>query len=378
MIGDLVTEYRIDIPQDTLDDLHRRIAGTRWPRQLPGTGWERGVPVDALRELAAYWAGGFSWRDQEARLNALPQFTTTIDGAPVHFAHVRSPEPDALPLVLSHGYPSSFAEFRRLVGPLSDPRAHGADAADAFHLVIPSLPGYAFSNPLSEPGWTMTRMARAVAELMRRLGYERYVAHGTDVGAGVCGMLGSFDPEHVAAVHVSSDPSSLGLLEGMLPPVDDTFSEQERERHEYWTGYGREGRGYLQIQGTRPQTLAYGLHDSPVAQLAWIAEKFQAWTVVPVERDDVLTDVSIYWFTGSGASAAHFLYDAQHSAEWPPPSSTPQGWAMFSAEPLARRVFNPDGRIEHFTEFDTGGHFPALEVPELLIGDLREFFRKFR
>jgi len=378
MAEDSIDRYRIAVPDDAVDDLVRRVWTTRWPRQPPGTGWERGTPVDYLEELAAYWAWVYSWRDHEAALNTFPQYTTVIDGATVHFAHVRSPEPNAVPLLLTHGYPSSFAEFHRVIGPLADPRSHGGDAADAFHVVVPSLPGYGFSTPLTETGWTMSRMAKAWVELMRRLGYDRYFAHGTDVGAGVTGMLGSFDPEHVAAVHVSTDPISLALLEGMLPEVDDSFTEEEKRRHAHWSRYGQQGRGYLQILGTKPQTVAYGLHDSPVALLAWIVEKLATWSTVDIDWDDILTGASIYWFTGSGASTAHFIYESAHSTEWPAPSDVPQGWAVFGAEALMRRAFNHDGKIEHFAEYATGGHFPALEVPRVLVDELRGYFRTVR
>jgi len=369
-----ISEYRIQISEADLDDLSRRIAETRWPRQLPGTGWERGVPVDYLRDLASYWAGGFAWRDQEARLNAFPQFRTEIDGATIHFVHMRSPHPQAMPLVLTHGYPSSFAEFIDVIRPL----AHPEDPADAFHVVVPSLPGFGFSGPLGEAGWTIARTARAWAELMRRLGYDRYVAHGTDVGAGVTGMLGAFDADHVMALHISADPTSLALLEGMLPDEDDSFTDYERERIDQWRAFGSEGRGYLQIQRTKPQTIAYGLNDSPAGQLAWMAEKFESWSCRPVDRDVLLTEVSIYWFTGSGASTAHSLYDAAHAMEWPAPRNVPQGWAVFGAESLTRRALNPEGNIEHFAEYEAGGHFPALEVPDLLVDDLRTYFRGFR
>ncbi|HEX6683376.1 MAG TPA: epoxide hydrolase [Candidatus Limnocylindrales bacterium] len=375
-ISDEITEYRIEIPDEDVADLNRRITQTRWPRQLPGTGWERGVPVDYLRDLASHWTGGYSWRDTEARLNAFPQFKTVIDGAPIHFVHVRSPHPQARPLILTHGYPSSFVEFAEVITPL----AHPDDPDDAFHVVVPSLPGYGFSGPLEQTGWTLSRTAHAWAELMRRLGYDRYFAHGTDIGAGVTGMLGSFDSDHAAALHVCADPTSLALLEGMLPNEDDSFTDEERERLEHWRNYGAEGRGYLHIQRSKPQTLAYGLNDSPVAQLAWMAEKFEAWTgpTTRVDREALLTEVSIFWYTSSGVTAAHSIYEAAHSMDWPAPSTVPQGWSIFGSESLLRRALNPDGKIEHFTEHEAGGHFPALEVPDLLVEDIRDYFREYR
>ena len=383
---DGIRPFRIDVPQADLDDLDDRLRRTRWPADVPGTGWTRGVPVDYLQGLAEYWRTGYDWRRHEARLNELPQFTTDIDGQQIHFLHVRSPEPDALPLIVTHGYPSSIAELSHVVGPLADPRSHGGDAADAFHVVVPSLPGFGYSGPVTEPGWESTRTAKAWVELMRRLGYERYGAHGSDIGAGVSGDLGIHDPERVVGAHVTTDPTALALIGGMLPDEADDMTDAQRARLAVLRAWEAEGRGYLQIQGTRPQTLAYGLTDSPVAQLAWIAEKFQEWTnpaaALPedaVDRDDLLTNVSIYWFTGTGTSAANFLYEASHAdRDWGAQSPAPVGMAVFAADDLLRYVLDPGGHIEHWSEFDQGGHFPALEAPDLLVGDVRAFFRRLR
>jgi len=379
-----IRPFRIAIPQADLDDLRGRLARTRWPDELPEVGWSRGVPLGYLKELAAYWADGFDWRAWEARLNQFPQHVTTIDGQPIHFLHVRSPEPDALPLLVTHGYPSSVAEFVNLIGPLTDPRAHGGDPADAFHVVAPSLPGFGFSVPLAA-GWESSRTAKAWVELMRRLGYQRYGAHGGDIGAGVSGDLGGLDPERVVGAHVNTDPTGLALL-GLLPAEVDGLGEAEAASHRWLLQYGEDGKGYLQIQGTRPQTLAYGLTDSPAAQLAWIVEKFKEWTnpaeQLPeeaVDRDQLLTNVSTYWFTRSGASAAQFLYEAAHAArEWGAPSPAPTGFAVFGEGSLMRRVLDPEHKVEHWSEFDRGGHFPAMEVPDLLAGDVRAFFRPLR
>jgi pimeloyl-ACP methyl ester carboxylesterase len=380
-----IRPFRVDVPPADLDDLKARLTRARWPGELPGTGWSRGVPLTYLRPLAAYWAEGFDWRAQEAALNRIPQYATEIDGQPVHFLHVRSPEPDALPLVLTHGWPSSSVEYLRLLGPLADPRAHGGDPADAFHVVAPSLPGFGFSTPLRGPGWGLARTARAWAELMRRLGYARYGAHGSDIGAGVTGMLGAADSAHVVATHVASDPTALALVEGLIPDDLARFSPAERDRLEELRRFGADGRGYLQIQGTRPQTLAYALNDSPTGQLAWIVEKFREWTdparELPedaVDRDQLLTGVSVYWFTGSGASSAQLGYEASHAGEWPEPSATPQGWAVFGDGGIIRRLVDPEQAIAHWSEFDRGGHFPAMEVPDLLVADLRAFFRPHR
>jgi epoxide hydrolase len=380
-----IRPFRIAVPQADLDDLRARLVRTRWPDELPGVGWSRGVPLGYLKELAAHWADGFDWRAQEARLNQFPQHTTTIDGQPIHFLHVPSPEPDALPLLVTHGYPSSIAEFLEIIGPLTDPRAHGGDPTDAFHVIAPSLPGFGFSTPLRAAGWESSRTARAWVELMRRLGYPRYGAHGGDIGAGISGDLSGLDPERVVGAHVNTDPTGLALL-GLLPAELDGLSEAEAASHQRLRQYGEDGKGYLQIQGTRPQTLAYGLTDSPAGQLAWIVEKFKEWTdptkELPdqaVDRDQLLANVSTYWFTCSGASAATFLYEAAHAVrEWGAPSPAPTGFAVFGEGSLMRRVLDPDHKVQHWSEFDRGGHFPAMEVPDLLVGDVRAFFRRFR
>ncbi len=386
MDTDTIREFRLDVPQADLDDLRDRLARVRWPAQLPGNGWERGVPVDYLRGLAEHWRTGYDWRQHEARLNELPQFTTDIDGQIVHFLHVRSPEPDALPLVVTHGYPSAVVEMLGLVGPLTDPRAHGGDPADAFHLVVPSLPGFGLSTPLGDAGWELTRTSTAWVELMARLGYDRYGAHGSDIGAGVAGGLGIHDPERVVGAHVTTDPTALALIGGMLPDESDDMSDEQKGRLAVYRQWEADGRGYLQIQSTRPQTLAYGLADSPVAQLAWIVEKFQEWTnpaaALPedaVDLDQLLTIVSLYWFTGTGPTAANFIYEASHAErDWSAVSPAPTGMAVFAADDLLRYVLNPGGQIEHWSEFSEGGHFPAMEVPDLLVGDIRAFFRPLR
>jgi epoxide hydrolase len=384
---DEITPFRIAVPDADLADLHDRLARTRWPDDHPA-GWERGVPASYLKRLAERWRTGFDWRAQEARLNAYPQFTTTIDGQNIHFLHVRSPEPDALPLILNHGYPGSVAEFLEVIGPLTDPRAHGGDPADAFHVVAPSLPGYGFSTPASEPGWIPTRMARAFAELMRRLGYDRYGAQGGDVGSAVAGGLGSGDAEHVVGVHLNSDPLTAVAIVPLPPPGDPAlaaFTDADRATLDRLRRHPEEGLGYIKIQSTRPQTVGYALTDSPVGQLAWIVEKFKEWThhraELPedaVDIDQLLTNVSIYWFTRTATSTAHFLYDVAHSNDWGAGGGAPQGWAVFDADPIVRRLCDPDHEIAHWSEFDEGGHFAAMEAPGTLVGDVRKFFRTLR
>jgi pimeloyl-ACP methyl ester carboxylesterase len=381
-----IRPFRIQIPQADLDDLRDRLARTRWPDELPGVGWTRGVPLGYLNELAAYWRDGYDWRKHEARLNELPQFTTTIDGANVHFLHVRSPEPDALPLILTHGWPGSMVELLEVVGPLTDPRAHGSDPADAFHLVIPSIPGYGFSGPTHDTGWTTSRVARAWAELMAGLGYERYGAQGGDWGAFVSPELGRIDPDHVVGVHVNA--ATFGFIP--LGPVDPdelaTFTDAEKARLERLnTSTAGPGNGYFEVQATRPQTLAYALTDSPVGQLAWIVEKFKEWTHaadVPedaVDRDQLLTNVMLYWLTGTANSSARLYYDNTHAGfSGQQPGTTPTGVAVFAEDYAIRRYAERGNNIVHWSEFDRGGHFAAMEAPDLLVGDVREFFRGVR
>ena len=377
-----IEQFRIDIPQQDLDDLAERLARTRWPSVLPGPAWQRGVPVGYLRDLAAYWQDGFDWRAQEEQLNSIPQYTTQIDGQTIHFQHIRSPEPHATPLLLIHGWPGSIVEFRHVTAPLSDPRAHGRDPVDAFDLVIPSLPGFGFSGPVTEPGWNSRQIAAALAELMRRLGYDRYGAQGGDFGAFVAPDLGRVDPDHVVGVHVNA--ATMGFIPfGDIPEAEQaTLSPTEKERVQRLGNFMIEGNGYYQIQATRPQTLSYALTDSPAGQLAWIVEKFKEWTnsghQLPEEaisRDDILTDVSIYWFTGTAGSAANVTYyESMHSGNWPTPSPVPTGVAVFAEDVAIRRYAEQANNIVHWTDFDAGGHFAALETPDLLIQDVRAFF----
>jgi pimeloyl-ACP methyl ester carboxylesterase len=396
--GTEIRPFQAEIPQADLDDLRDRLARTRWPSEVPGVGWSRGVPLGYLKELAGYWRDGFDWRKQEARLNQVPQFTTTVDGQTIHFLHMRSPEPGALPLVITHGYPSSVVEFLDLVGPLTDPAAHGGDPADAFHLVIPSLPGFGFSTPLQGVGWgNLFRVAGAFGEVMARLGYDRYGTQGGDIGAGVSGMLGMLHPDRVTAVHLNGPVPAFPFG----PPIDpEGLAEADQVRARRFNQFQADGLGYLQLQATRPQTLAYALNDSPVAQLAWIVEKFREWTdpsaELPedaVDRDRLLANVSLYWFTGGGASAANFLYEGMqafrefvaqagsgdaggHAAE--APAGPPTGVAVFAADNSIRSLLEPTADIVHWSEFDRGGHFAAMEAPDLLVEDVRAFFRSRR
>jgi pimeloyl-ACP methyl ester carboxylesterase len=383
--------YRVDIPQADLDDLHRRLAGTRWPEGLPGEGWERGVPMDYLRELAEYWRTEFDWRAAERRINAYDQFVTEIDGVEVHFLHARSAEKDAVPLILTHGWPGAFTEFLGVLDALTDPVRHGGPASDAFHVVVPSLPGYGFSSAPTEPGWDTERVARAWAELMARLGYDRYFVQGGDWGSPISLRLGLADPEHVAGVHVN--------MLVTVPPPDDpaavaALDEHDQARLRSAMGFEQDGTGWRKIQSTRPVTLSYALTDSPVGQLAWITEKVKEWSDsadVPedaVRRDDLLTIASIYWFTGSAGSSAQLYYESSHSMEkflrtWigPWPLTMPVGVVQAAGDvvhPVRRFAEGILPTLSHWREYDHGGHFLALEQPRLFVGDVREFFRTVR
>ncbi|MBB5790162.1 epoxide hydrolase family protein [Jiangella mangrovi] len=380
-----ITPFRLEITDAELADLHARLDATRWPAPLPGDGWDTGVPTGWLRDLARYWRHEYDWRVAERELNSYPQFTTEIDGQTIHFLHVRSPHDDALPLVLTHGWPGSIVEFLDLIGPLTDPVAHGGDAADAFHVVIPSLPGYGLSGPLNEPGWTMERIGAAWAELMSRLGYERYGTQGGDMGGTVSPAVARVAPDRVVGVHTNGGPGPIAPF----PMPDDeraTLTDLEKDRVARIEAFMQEEFGYIAIQSTRPQTLAYGLVDSPVAQLAWIMDKFREWThpreadpLTVVDRDRLLTNVMLYWLTGTGGSAAYAGY-AQAPA-WGVTkeiSGVPTAALVFAHDVAIRRYAETENRITRWNDVDRGGHFAALEEPELLLADVREFFRDLR
>lgn len=374
-----IERFHMDVPQPDLDDLHDRLARTRWPGPAPSPGWVYGVNRDHLRELVEYWRTGYDWRAHEARLNAVPQYTTVIDGQRVHFLHARSPEPDATPLIITHGWPSTVHDFLAILGPLTDPRAHGGDPADAFHVVAPSLPGFAFSGPTGAPGWDAGRIARAWAELMRRLGYDRYGAQGGDWGAIIAPELGRAAPERVVGVHVNA-------LADAATPVHpgelDALSEADRERAARNRAWWYPHSGYATQMSTRPQTLAYALNDSPAGQLAWNLEWFADWDPaatdqVPVDRDALLTDVTILWLTGTAGSAAR-LYMESAATAWgrrPAPSGVATGVAVFPGDRAVRGLAELSHTITRWTAYDRGGHFASLQAPDLLVADVRAFFR---
>ncbi|MEU5943454.1 epoxide hydrolase family protein [Micromonospora sp. NPDC047548] len=363
----MIKPFRIDIPQADLDDLADRLARTRWPDELPDAGWDYGIPLARVRELAEHWRTAYDWRKHEAELNQYPQFTTEIDGQNIHFLHVRSADPDALPLILTHGWPGSVVEFLDVIGPLSE----------QFHLVIPSIPGFGFSGPTRERGWDVTRVARAWAELMRRLGYQRYGAQGGDFGSGISRTLGGVAPENVVGVHLNYLPTP--------PPPgwagEADLSEQDRARLARIKQLMAQRHPHQVLYSTRPQTVSYALIDSPVGQLAWIAEKFTEWTDPrsTITTDRILTNVALYWLTATTASAARLIRESAFGGR-PLPCPPPVGVAVFahditlSVRPLAERAYT----ITHWSEFDRGGHFAAMEVPDLFIDDVRAFFRNLR
>lgn len=371
-----LTPFRINIPPADLDDLRNRLAHTRWPNPVPGrddrTDFSRGIPLVYLKELVEYWHDGFDWRTQEAKLNEYEQVTTVVNGQTFHIVHVRSTNPQATPLMLNHGWPGSFVEYQHLIPLLTD----------EFHVIIPSLPGFGFSTPLSGTGWELARTAAAYAEIMMRLGYERFAAHGTDIGSGTTGRLAAEYPERVIGTHLGLDPFLLGLVGDKFPYPDGLSTDETAQIEAVRTEASAE-RGYLLMHNHRPDTIGAALTDSPVGQLAWIAEKFKTktdgtWRTPDesVDRDQLLTNISLYWFTRGGASSAQFYYEAEHSGlDLVMATQVPTGWAVFNTHPLVRRAMDPGQAISHWSEFTEGGHFPAMDATKLLANDIRTFFR---
>ncbi|MFC5822552.1 epoxide hydrolase family protein [Nonomuraea insulae] len=382
-----ITPFKIDISDDALRDLRERLERTRWPEAETVTDWSQGVPLAYLRELCRYWGERYDWRATEARLNALPQFRTEIDGIGVHFAHVRSPHPQALPLVITNGWPGSMAEYLKVVGPLTDPTAYGGDASDAFHVVLPSIPGYNFSDKPARPGWNVQRVARAWAELMARLGYDRYGAQGSDWGTSISTSLGQQDLDHLAGIHLTPpiaapDPATFDdLTRAEQATLDALRNAQEWES------------GYSAQQSTRPQTLGYALLDSPAGLCGWIVEKFRAWTDCDGEpenaltRDEILDTVTLYWLTGTATSSARLYWESfKQVSEWFNQVTTdtvtvPTGCSIFPKEiprPSRRWAAKRYTDIRYWKEVAQGGHFAALEQPELFVDEIRSFFRLVR
>jgi pimeloyl-ACP methyl ester carboxylesterase len=378
-----MTPFVIDIAQADLDDLRDRLARTRWPRQLPGDDWSRGVPVDYLRDLAGYWADGYDWRAHEARLNEFGQFITEIDGLDVHFLHVRSPEPDALPLILTHGWPNSIVEFTELIGPLTDPRAYGGDPTQAFHVVVPSVPGFGFSAPPPETGFTINQVARMWAELMDRLGYEHYGAQGGDLGAYVAPEMARVAPERVVGVHIDG---GFGFpTEADRPDMNEAERDEWRQMQQWMSG----GVDHHALLRAAPQTFAYAWHDSPVGLLAWMMQKFKEFSfLVPtpeqaIARDHLLTNVSLYWFTGTSGSSSWPMYERLTIADdggfaWPKGQTRVPSGVYGGGSALMRRLAERDNTIVWWPEQNPGGHFVAMEVPVMHAADIRAFFDKVR
>lgn len=375
--------FVVDVPQQDLDDLSERLRRTRWPDALPGSGWSLGTELAYLQDLCGFWADGFDWRAAEARLNAFPQFLTEVDGEQLHYLHVPSPHPDALPLLLTHGWPGSVIEFLGVLPALVDPGAHGGDASDAFTVVCPSIPGYAWSGPTRQRGWDIRRVAGALARLMADLGYERYGAQGGDWGAIATAHLGVLDAEHLVGIH-------LNMVNARRPPgFDDAqLSDAERADVADLRSFRTHETGYQAIQGTKPQSLAYGLNDSPAGLAGWMVEKFRTWSDCggdlesAISRDDLLANLTTYWVTGTAGSAARLYFETTSAGSTLPGArvEVPTGVARFP-----REIYRPPRAwveaafdLRHWTALPRGGHFAALEQPDALVADVREFFRPLR
>jgi pimeloyl-ACP methyl ester carboxylesterase len=380
--------FEIDIPQADIDDLKARLANARLPAQIPGTGWEYGTNAEYLKDLVDYWQNDFDWRAQERELNQFDQFITNIDEVPIHFIHQRSSNPDAMPLLITHGWPGSFVEFRKLIGPLTEPQLYGGRAEDAFHVVIPSLPGFGFSGEPQERGYNPERMAHVLASLMQRLGYERYGAQGGDWGAIINRVHAARYPDRMIGLHsnfvLASPPEDPAVRAAV--PAAETAAREAR------AAFMANEVGYQQIQGTKPQSLGVALNDSPAGLAAWIVEKFHGWSDIDQQsvdgleakftKDEILTDISVYWFTASITASTRIYYESRNF-----PASEPTGYitvptagALFPAEIyITPRLWaESQYNIVRWTPMPRGGHFAAMEEPELLLEDVRAFFSSLR
>lgn len=385
-------QFKIQIPAQEIDYLNQRLSNTRWPGETINEGWKKGVPTDYLKKLAGYWRHQFDWKKQEALLNQYPQFITEIDGQRIHFLHIRSADANATPLMLIHGWPGSFADFVNVIEPLTNPPA--GKGISAFHLVIPSIPGFGFSTPVKEKGWNMFRIAAAFSALMETLGYSKFAVHGGDMGAGIASIMAAVAANKLIGTHINTDFYSVAGL-GMFPSDTSFLSDEEKSRLERMKEYKKNGTAYLEIQSTRPQTIAYSLSDSPVGQLAWIVEKYKEWTDEDKELpedaisiDQILTNVSLYWFNKNGASSADVLYEnmsmafnwgsegSQASSQWTPPKvrAAMTVFGKNADKTLFKKLLSFAGEPDHYIFHEKGGHFPAMEVPGLLVEDLREVF----
>ncbi|HTY97654.1 MAG TPA: epoxide hydrolase [Solirubrobacteraceae bacterium] len=376
-----VTPFAIEVDERQLVDLRERLRRTRWPEPEPVSDWSQGIPLAYLRELCEHWSERYDWRRTEAALNAYEQGVAELDGLPIHFLHVRSPHEGALPLVMTHGWPGSIIEFQKVIGPLTDPVAHGGEAADAFHLVCPSLPGYGFSAKPTSPGWNVQRIAGAWAQLMARLGYQRYGAQGGDWGSAVTMALGLLDQQHLAGIHLNMALADPKALQGL-----GELNEQEQSALASFAEYARWDSGYSTQQSTRPQTVGYGLVDSPAGLCGWIVEKFWSWTDCDghpenvLARDELLDNVMLYWLPAAGASSARLYWESFNSRNFDP-IAVPAGISVFPKE-----IFRVSRRwaetrftdLRHFGEPPRGGHFAAMEQPQRFVEEVRASFRSVR
>jgi epoxide hydrolase len=377
-----VVPFKVYVPQAALEDLKKRLGDTRWPEKEPVTDWSQGVPLAKAQALIEYWGAQYDWRRVEGVLNSLPQFRTQIDGLGIHFIHVRSKHENALPIILTHGWPGSVVEFLQVISPLVDPTAYGGKIEDAFHIVIPSLPGFGFSDKPTESGWRLPRIANAWAQLMKRLGYSRYVAQGGDWGAGVSSWMAKQQPSGLIAVHLN-----LPILFPPPPPPPGGYTAQEQSALAQLERYSTDASGYASIQGTRPQTLGYGLADSPVGQAMWIYEKFQGWTdnkgdpAEAVSVDHMLDDITLYWLTDTAASSARIYYESFREDFVRMPLELPVAVSIFRGDMFTPpRVWGEQtySKLFYWNDVPEGGHFAALEQPELFVTELRKAFRQMR
>ena len=378
-----IQPFTIDVPNELLDDLRARLRNTRWPERELVDDWTQGTPLAYVQEVCEYWADGYDWRAREALLNRFDQFTMPVEELSdpgLHFVHVRSPHPDAMPLLITHGWPGSIVEFHKVIEPLTDPTKHGGDAADAFHVVAPSLPGFGFSGKPTVTGWGIHKIGALFADLMATLGYDRYVAQGGDWGSAVTTVIGGTDVDHCAAVHVT-------LAMSASPQLDGAPTPEEQRALDSLSYYAEWDSGYSKQQSTRPQSVGYGLVDSPAAQAAWVLEKFWAWTDCDghpenvLSRDELLDNVMLYWINGNGASSARIYWESFGKGPRPAPVTIPSGFTVYPKEifpPVRRWVEDNFTDIRYWNEQPRGGHFAAFEIPELFVDDLRACFRQFR
>jgi pimeloyl-ACP methyl ester carboxylesterase len=373
-----VRPFRIDIAESVLDDMRARLHHTRWPDRELVDDWSQGVPLAYVRDVAEYWAERYDWRAREVALNRFDHFLSEIDGVDIHFIHQRSPHPGAMPLVITHGWPGSVVEFHKVIEPLVDPVAFGGDASDAFHVIAPSLPGFGFSGKPTETGWGVEKIGVVWAQLMARLGYDRYLAQGGDWGSAVTSVVGAIDPEHCASIHLTLAMSARPT--GEISEPEEQFA---LERIKYYLDWDS---GYSTQQKTRPQTLGVGLSDSPAGQLAWILEKYWAWTDCDghpenvLTRDEMLDNVMLYWATGSATSSARIYWESFGRAKRPT-VEIPTGFAVYPREvvpPVRKWVDSLYRNVVHWKEQPRGGHFAAFEVPDLFVDDIREWARLSR